>query len=96
MHGNRIYSPNAKFFSSVTKQSKYFDKETLDKVTNKYFTAREFNNALIELNKKRQNLYMHLDISSLSYNHLEPYNFVKIKPKIIEIFESILQKTSSA
>ena len=96
MHGNRIYSPNAKFFSSVMKQSKYFDEETLEKVTNKCVTPREFNNAVIELNTKRQNLYMLLDISSLSYNHLELYNFVKIKQKIIEIFESRLQKTSSA
>ena len=29
------------------KQSKYFDEETLEKFTNKYFTAREFNNHLL-------------------------------------------------
>ena len=32
MHGNRIYSRNAKFFSSVMKQSKYFDEETLERL----------------------------------------------------------------
>ena len=46
--------------------------------------------------KKQQNLYMHLNISSLSYYHLELYNLVldmKIKPKIIGISESRLQKS---
>ena len=39
---------------------------------------------------------MHLHISSLSYHHLELYNLIadmKIKPKIIGISESRLQKS---
>ena len=68
------------------------------KVNNKYYTPTEFNNALNELSTKKtkQNLYMHLNISSLSYHHLELYNLIsdmKIKPKIIEISESRLQKS---
>ena len=49
-----------------------------------------------ELSTKKQNLYMHLNISSLSYHHLELYNLIadmKIKPKIIGISESRLQKS---
>ena len=48
-----------------------------------------------ELSTKKQNLYMHLNISSLSYHHLKLYNFIadmKIKPKITGISESRLQK----
>ena len=71
MHGNRLRSPNPKFISSVIKQSQYFDEEILEKVNNKYYTPTEFNNALNELNTKKQNLYMHFNISSLSYHHLE-------------------------
>ena len=66
------------------------------KVNNKYYTLTEFNNALNELSIKKQNLYMHLNISSLSYHHLELYNLIsdmKIKMKIIEISESRLQKS---
>ena len=39
---------------------------------------------------------MHLNISFLSYHHLELYNLIsdmKIKPKIIEISESRLHKS---
>ena len=71
MHGNRIVSPNPKFISSVIKQSGYFDEEILEKVSNKYYTPTELKNALNELITKKQNLYMHLNISSLSYHHSE-------------------------
>ena len=90
------YSPNPKFISSVIKQSEYFDEEILKKVNNKYYTPIEFNNALNELSTKKQNLYIHLNISSLSYHHLQLYNLIsdmKIKPKIIGISESRLQKS---
>ena len=96
MHRNRILSPNPKFISTVIKQSEYFDEEILEKVINKYYTPTKFNNALNELSTKKQNLYMHLNISSLSYHHLELYNLIsdmKIKPKIIGISESRLQKS---
>ena len=95
MHGNRILSPNPEFISSVIKQSEYFDEEILEKVNDKYYTPTEFNNALNGLSTKKQNLYMHLNISSLSYHHLELNNMIsdmKIKPKIIGISESRLQK----
>ena len=95
MHGNRILSPNPKSISSVTKLSEYFDEKILEKVNNKYYTPTEFNNALNELSTKKT-LYMHLNISSLSYHHLELYNLIadmKIKPKIIGISESRLQKS---
>ena len=96
MHGNRIVSPNPKLISSVIKQSEYFDEEILEKVSNKYYNQTEFKNALNKLSTKKQNLYMHLNISSLSYHHLELYNLIadmKIKPKIIGISESRLQKS---
>ena len=96
MHGNRIVSPDPKFISSVIKQSEYFDEEILEKVNNKYYTPTEFKNALNELSTKKQNLYMHLNIYSLSYRHLELYSLIadmKIKLKIIGISESKLQKS---
>ena len=82
---------------NLLKQSEYFDEEFLEKVNNKYYTPTEFNNALNELSTKKQNLYMHSNISSLSYHHLEfrtyPISDMKIKPKIIGISESRLQKS---
>ena len=95
MHGNGIASPKPKFISSAIKQSEYFDEEILEQVNNKYYTPTEFKNAFNELSTKIQNLYMHLNISSLSYHHLKLYNFIadmKIKPKITGISESRLQK----
>ena len=95
MHGKRILSPDPKFISSVIRQSEYFDEEILEKVNNKYYTPTELNNALNELNTKK-NLYKHLNISSLSYHYLELYNLIsnmKIKPKIIGISVSRLQKS---
>ena len=97
MHGNRIVSPNPKFISSVIKQSGYFDEEILEKVNNKYYTPTELKNALNELSTKKQNLYMHLNISSLSYHHSELYNLIadiKIKPKTIGISESRISSFS--
>ena len=96
MHRNRILSPNPKFISSVIKQNEDFDEEILEKFNNKYYTPREFNNALNELSTKKQNLYMYLNISCLPYNHLELYNLIsdmKVEPKIIGISESRLQKS---
>ena len=84
MHGNRILSPNAKFISSVMKQNEYFDEEILEKTNNKCYTPTESNNAVNETNIRKQNIYMHLNISSLLLHHLELYNLIsdsKIKPK---------------
>ena len=91
-----IVSPNPKFISSVIKLSKCFDEESLENVNNKYYTPTEFKNELNELSTEKQNLYIHLNISSLSYHHLELYNLItdmKTKPKIIGISESRLQKS---
>ena len=88
MHGSKILSPNSKFVSSVIKQNEYFDEEIVEKVNNKYYTSTEFCKTLNELSTKKQNLYMHFNISSLSHHHLELYNLIsnmKIKPKIIGI-----------
>ena len=65
MHENRILFPNPKFNSSVIKQSEYFDKKIFEKVNNKYYTPTEFNNALNERSTRKQNLYIHLNISSV-------------------------------
>ena len=98
MHGNRILSPNPKFISSVIKQSEYFDEEILEKVNNKYYTPTEFNNALNELSTKKQNLYMHLNISSLSYHYLELYNLIsdmKLNQKYLGYLKVDYKKASS-
>ena len=78
MHENRILSPNPKLISSDMKQSEYIDEEILEKINNnnESYTPIEFNNALNEPSRKKQNLYMHLNISSLSYHHLELYNLI--------------------
>ena len=92
MHGNRIVSSSPKFISSVIKQSEYFDEEILEKVNNKYYTPTEFKNALNELSTKKP-LHAFKYIFSV---HLELYNLIadmKIKPKIIGISESRLQKS---
>ena len=64
------------------------------KQTNKFYTPDEFNNALKDLNMASESFSMHLNISCLSYHHLELYNLLsslKIKPNIIGISESRLQ-----
>ena len=63
------------------------------------YTKRKFNNALNETSTKRRNLCMHLNISSLSYHHVELYNIIseiKIKPKIIGTSESSLQRSKQS
>ena len=49
VQGNRMLSPNSKFNSSVLRQSEYSDEEMLKKVSKKYYTPTEFNNALNKL-----------------------------------------------
>ena len=85
----------SKIISSIIKQSEYLDEELLSKANNKLYTPDEFNNALKNLNMASQFFSMHLNISSLSYHHLELYNLIsslKIKPNIIGISETRLQK----
>ena len=92
MHGEVVISSNPKIISSIIKQSEYLDEELLSKA-NKLYTPDEFNNAL--KNMASQFFSMHLNISSLSYHHLQLYNLIsslKIKPNIIGISETRLQK----
>ena len=95
MHGEAVVSPNPKIISSITKQSEYLDEELLSKANNKLYTPDEFNNALKNLNMASQFFSVHLNISSLSYHHLELYNLIfslKIKSNIAGISETRLQE----
>ena len=95
LHGEAIVSPNPKIISSIIKQSEYFDEEILKKANNRFYTPDEFNTALKSFNLASQLFCMHLNISSLSYHHLELYNLLsnlKIKPNIIGISETRLQR----
>ena len=95
LHGEAIISPIPKIISSIIKESGYFDEEILKKANNKFYTPDEFNNAMKSLNLASQLFYMHLNISSLSYHHLELYNLLsnlKFKPNIIGISETRLQR----
>ena len=94
LHREAIVSPNPKIISSIIKESEYFDEEILKKANNKFHTPDEFNNAMKSLNLASQLFCMHLNISSLSYHHLELYNLLsnlKIKPNIIGISDTRLQ-----
>ena len=95
MHGEVVISPNPKIISSIIRQSKYLDEELLSKANSKLYTPDEFNNALKNLNIASQFFSMHLNISSLSYYHLQLYNLIsslKIKPNIIGMSQTRLQK----
>ena len=94
LHGQAIVSPNLKIISSIIKESEYFDEEILKKENNKFYTPDEFNDAMKSLNLASQLFCMHLNISSLSYHHLELYNLLsnfKIKTNITGISETRLQ-----
>ena len=71
LHGETTVSPNPKIISSIIKQSKYFCEEILKKANNRFYTPDEFNTALKSFNLASQLFCMHLNISSLSYHHLE-------------------------
>ena len=87
LHGEAIVSPNPKIISSIIKQSEYFDEEILKRANNGFYTPDEFKTALKSFNLASQLFCMYLNISSLSYHHLELYNLLsnlKIKPNILE------------
>ena len=67
MHGKIILSPNKKITTNVIWQNEITDEELLRKTNNKFFTPNEFNHALKDLVNRKYALYMHLNISSLSY-----------------------------
>ena len=94
LHGEVVVSSNPKIISSIIKPSEYLNEELLSEASNKFYTPDEFNNALKKLNIKSQFFSIHLDISSLSYHHLELYNLIfsmKIKSNIIGMSETRLQ-----
>ena len=95
LHGEAIVSPCPKIISSIIKQSEYFDEEILKKANNRFYTPDEFNTALKSFNLASQLFCMYLNISSLSYHHLELYHLLsnlKIKPNIVGTSETRLQK----
>ena len=99
LHGEAIVSQNPKIISIIIKESEYFDAEILNKENNKFYTPDEFNDAMKSLNLASQLFCMHLNISSLSYHHLELYNLLsnlKIKPNIIGISETRVQRGKQA
>ena len=64
-------------------------------VNNRFYTPDEFQTALKNLNLSSQLFCMHLNISSLSYHHLELYNLfsnLKIKPNVIGVSETRNQR----
>ena len=75
MHGNRMVSPNSKFISRLIKQSEHFDYEILEKDNNKYYIPTQFKTALNKLIRKKQNLYMHLNIWICSLKKASPVTF---------------------
>ena len=98
LHGEAIVSPNPKIISSIIKQSEYFDEEILKRANNGFYTPDEFKTALKSFNLASQLFCMYLNISSLSYHHLELYNLLsnlKIKPNITGISETRLQRGSN-
>ena len=95
IHGEVIVSPNPKITSSIIKESEYFDEEIPKNANNRFYSSDEFNNRMESFNLASQLFCMHLNISSLSYHHLELYNLLsnlKIKPNIIGISETRLQR----
>ena len=86
MHGKIILSPNKKIITNAVRQNQIIDEELRRKANNKFFTPNEFH-ALKDLVNRKYALYMHLNISALSYHHQELYNLMKTKPKIIGISE---------
>ena len=84
MHGKIILSPNKKIVMNAIRQNKIIDDELLRKANSKFVASSEFNHALKDLVNIKYALHMHLNISSLLYNHQQLYNILcnmKSKPK---------------
>ena len=95
LNGEAIVSPNPKIISSIIKESEYFDEEILKNANNRFYTPDEFNTALKSFSLALQLFCMRLNISSLSYHHLELYHLLsnlKIKSNVIGISETRLQR----
>ena len=71
LHGEAIVSPNSEIISSIIKESEYFDEKILKKANSKFYTPDEFNTSMKSFNLASQLFCVHLNISSLSYRHLE-------------------------
>ena len=92
MHGKIIPSPNKKIIINALRQNEITDEELLRNANNTFLTPNEFNHALKDLVNRKYALYMHLNISSLSYYRQKLYNLLssmKTKPKFIGISEII-------
>ena len=88
IHIKIILSPYKKIITNAIRQNEIIDKKLLRKANNKFFTSDEFNHALKDLVNRKYTLYMHLNISPLSYHHQELFNLLsnmKTKPKIMGI-----------
>ena len=84
MHSKIVLSPNKKIITNAIRQNEITDEELLGKANNKSFNPNEFNHALKDLVNRKYALYMHLNISRLSYRLQELYNLLsnmKTKPK---------------
>ena len=80
--------------TNATRLNEIIDQELLRNANNRFFTPNEFNHALGDIVNRKYALYMHLNISSLSYHHQElyhPLSSMKTKSKIIGISNSRLQ-----
>ena len=90
--GKEIISPNLDKYLSDDNQ---ISVELGKSIQNKFFTPDELNSYLA--NKKYESLYLHLNISPLSY-HWDDLssliNNLKVKPKLIGISECRIKKTN--
>lgn len=87
---NTIPKPSSS--DNVDSDDESFEEDSIKKVPNDYFTFQDLNNK--NFNSEKNSLYMHLNISSLSYHHEELVSLIdnlNIKPKIIAISESKLR-----
>ena len=81
MHSKIVLSPNKKIITNAIRQNEITDERLLRRANNKFFTPNEFNHALKDLVNREYALYIHLNISSLSYHHQELYNLLSsIRP----------------
>ena len=93
LHREAVATPNLKIISIIIKLSESLDEELFSKAKNKFYTPDEFNNALKNMNMASQ-FFMHCNMFSLFYHHLEWYNLIstsKIRPNIIRISKATLR-----
>ena len=96
---NRImFSPKLDFNFDNFKEIEVFDEEIISKINNKLHTPEELNESIKKLESKQNDMFLHLNISSLPYHHQELENLISnmsLKPKIIAISESRLKQDNN-